>query len=188
MKYFGETINLLIQRENDRLSTRRKGKHKVKRNKTKARGPRQTSALPNLSSQLSNTLAEANRLSSLLPHETSLLPPNPYGGAQSTMPPTATRNPSTSTANKKPGGSTLAGLLTPSTGGGYPTAPNGTSQFGSLYPGQNLSADPNANKLTQATKNTTPMTGISAGLAGRTPGKGGRGGGAGGTAPKRLVE
>jgi hypothetical protein len=187
LKYFGDTINQLIQRENDRLSGRRKGKHKIKRNKTKVRGPRQTSALSNLPSQLSNALADANRLTSLLSADSPLLPPNTFTGTQSTMPQTATRNPPAPMANKKPG-NTLAGLLTPTTAGGYSTAPNGTSQFGNVYAGQNLSTDPNANKLMQATKNTTPMTGISAGLSSRGSGKGGRGAGASGTAPKRLVE
>jgi hypothetical protein len=187
LKYFGDTINQLIQRENDRLTIRHKGKHKVKRNKTKIRGPRQTSALSNPSSQMPNALNDPNRLSSLLPTNSTLLPPNTFIGTQPTMPPTATRNPPTSMANKKAGNSTLAGLLTPTTTtGGYPTAPNGTSQFGNVYPGQSLLTDANANKPVQATKNTTPMTGISAGLASRGPGKGGRGAGASGTAPKRA--
>jgi hypothetical protein len=104
------------------------------------------------------------------------------------MLPTATRNPSATMANKK-GNSTLAGLLTPTTPAGYQTgstlvAPNGTSQFSNIHPGQYLLNDTKP----QATKNNTPMTGISAGLASRGPGKGGRGVGGGGAAgPKRLV-
>jgi hypothetical protein len=94
---------------------------------------------------------------------------------------------------KKTGNSTLAGLLTPTTTGGYPIggvlpAPNGTSQFSSVYSGQNLLTDTNVGKQPQATKNTTPMTGISAGLANRGSGKGSRGAGAGSTGPKRLVD
>jgi hypothetical protein len=49
-------------------------------------------------------------------------------------------------------------------------------------------SDANVTKTSQPTKNTTPMTGISAGLAGRAPGKSGRGVTAGGTGPKRLVD
>ena len=109
------------------------------------------------------------------------------------MPPTATRNPSAPMATKKGANSTLAGLLTPTTGGGYSTgsaltAPNGTSQFSNVHPDQYLLNEASINKQQQATKNTTPMTGISAGLASRGSGKGGRGVGAGGTGPKRLVE
>ncbi len=192
MKYFGDTINQLIQRENDRLTIRRKGKPKIKRNTTKVRAPRQPSALSNIPTHIPNALNDPNRLSSLLPTNSSLLPPNTFTGTQPTMPPTATRNPPTSMANKKAGSSTLAGLLTPTTTGGYPTAgglaaPNGTSQFGNVYPGQSLLTDATVNKPVQATKNTTPMTGISAGLASRGPGKGSRGAGAGGAAGKRLV-
>jgi hypothetical protein len=168
---------------------RRKRKPKVKRNKTKVRGPRQTSALSNITTPISNTLNDPNRLSSLTSTNASLLPPNTFTGTQSSMPQTATRNPSVPMAAKRPGGSTLAGLLTPSTTGGYPTggvlpAPNGTNQFGNVYSGQNLLTDAKP----QATKNVTPMTGISAGLASRGPGKGRGGAGAGGTGPKRSVE
>jgi hypothetical protein len=193
VKYFGDTINQLIQRENDRLTIRGKRKHKVKRNRTKIRGPRQTSTLSNLPTPIPNPLNDPNRLSSSTSINSSLLPPNTFTGIQSTMPPTATRNPSVSITSKKPAGSTLAGLLTPTTTSGYPTggvlaAPNGTSQFGNMYSGQNLLSDSTVGKQVQATKNTTPMTGISAGLANRGSGKGGRGGGAGGAGPKRLVE
>lgn len=147
---------------------------------------------------MSNPLNDPNRSSSLISTNPSLLPPNTFTGTQSTMPPTATRNPSIPTATKKPNNSTLAGLLTPSTPGGYQTsgvlpAPNGTNPFGNVYAGQNLLND--TNKPPQATKNTTPMTGISAGLASRGsgkgsrgPGKGSRGAGAGGSGPKRLVK
>ena len=186
MKHFGETINQLIQRENDRLTVRRKGKHKVKRTKTQVRAPRQPSAFSNMPNSLSNPLNDSNQLSSLLPIPSPSVPPTTFSSTQSTMPPTATRNPPMPTAAKKTGGSTLAGLLAPTTTSGYPTAPNGTSQFSSVYPGQNLLPDPNVNKPVQATKNTTPMTGISAGLASRGSGKGSRGGGAGGAGPKRA--
>jgi len=190
LKYFGDTINQLIQRENERLTTRRKRKHKVKRNKPNVRGPRQTTALSNMTTPIPNSVNDPNRLSSLTSINSSLLPPNTFTGTQSTMPPTATRNPSVSMATKKSASSTLAGLLTPSTAGGYSTggtltAPNGTSQFSNVYPGQNLLTDATPGKQPQATKNTTPMTGISAGLASRGPGKGGRGAGAGSTGPKR---
>jgi len=193
LKYFGDTINQLIQRENDRLTLRGKRKPKVKRNKTKVRGPRQTSTLSNIPTPIPNALNDQNRLSSLTSINSSLLPPNAFTGTQSTMPPTATRNPSVSMATKKAGNSTLAGLLTPTTTGGYPTggvlpAPNGTSQFGNVYSGQNLLTDTNVGKQPQATKNTTPMTGISAGLANRGSGKGSRGAGAGSAGPKRLVD
>jgi hypothetical protein len=191
VKYFGDTINQLIQRENDRLTIHGKRKHKVKRNRTKIRGPRQTSTLSNLPTPIPNPLNDPNRLSSSTSINSSLLPPNTFTGIQSTMPPTATRNPSVSITSKKPAGSTLAGLLTPTTTSGYPTggvlaAPNGTSQFGNMYSGQNLLSDSTVGKQVQATKNTTPMTGISAGLANRGSGKGGRGGGAGGAGPKRA--
>jgi hypothetical protein len=107
------------------------------------------------------------------------------------MPATATRNPPTATT--KGASSTLAGLLTPTTGGGYSTsgtlaAPNGTSQFSNVHSNQYFLSDANVTKTSQPTKNTTPMTGISAGLAGRAPGKSGRGVTAGGTGPKRLVD
>ena len=93
------------------------------------------------------------------------------------MLPTATRNPPVPMGGIKKGNSTLAGLLTPTTpAGGYQTgstvaAPNGTSQLSNVHPGQYLLNDTKP----QATRNTTPMTGISAGLASRGPGKGGRG-------------
>ncbi|CAF1677278.1 unnamed protein product, partial [Adineta ricciae] len=189
LKYFGDTINQLIQRENDRLSIRRKRKHKVKRNKTKVRGPRQTSTLSHLNTPVPNTLNDPNRLSSLSSNP-SLLPPNAFLGTQPAMPPTATRNPQLPTASKKTANSTLAGLLTPTSSTGYPAsgalpAPNGTSQFSNAHPSQYLVNDTNTPKP-QATKNVTPMTGISAGLAGRTPGKGSRATGGSGTGAKRA--
>jgi hypothetical protein len=190
LKYFGDTINVLIQRENDRVSVRRKRKPKVKRNKTKVRGPRQSSTLINPIPPIPNTFHDLNRSSLLHSTNPSLLPPNTFTGIQSTMPPTATRNTSTApTATKKPGRSTLAGLLTPGIPSGYPlNAPsNGTSQFSSMHPDQLLLHDPSTVKQAQATKNT-PMTGISAGLAGRGSGKGSRTTGGAGTGQKRLVE
>ena len=193
MKYFGDTINQLIQRENERMTVRRKGKHKVKRNRTKPRGPRQSTALSSMSTPIPpNALTDPNYLSSLLPNNPSSLPPNLFAGTQSTMPLTATRNPSATTATKRAENSTLAGLLTPNPPGGYSTAggmstSNGTSQYGNSYPGQSLSTDAITNKPLSTPKSNTPMTGINAGLSSRSIGKGSRGGGASGTAPKRLV-
>jgi hypothetical protein len=188
IKYFGDTINQLIQKENDRLTIRRKGKHNVKRNKTKVRGPRQTSTLSNIPMLIPNAVNDPNRVPSLSSTNPSLLPPHTFQGTQGSMLPTATRNPSVNTTTKRSGSSTLAGLLAPTISAGYPTggalvAPNGTSQFSNVHPGQYLLTDTKP----QATKNTTPMTGISAGLASRGSGKGGRGVGAGGTGQKRLV-
>lgn len=173
LKYFGDTINQLVQRENDRLTNRRKRKPKVKRNKTKVRTPRHSSTLPTPISTPVNPLAAAN---------SSLLPSNTFTGTQSSLLPTATRNPQPPTATKKSDSSTLAGLLTP------PTAPsNGTSQFGNVYPGQSLLPDPHAPaKPVQATKNVTPMTGISAGLSNRGSGKGSRGTGSSTAGQKRT--
>lgn len=109
--------------------------------------------------------------------------------SQLTMPPTATRNSAVVTGNRKQDGS-IAGLLTPTTSTGYTTggaltAPNGTSQFSNMHTGQYPVSDTNTVKPTPPVKNTTPMTGISAGLASRGSGKGARASGAGGTGPKR---
>lgn len=192
MKFFGDTINQLILRENERLTVRRKGKHKVKRNRNKPRGPRQSTALSSMSTTIPpHALTDPTYLSSLLPNNSSSLPSNPFAGTQSAMPLTATRNPSATTATKREN-STLAGLLTPNPPGGYSTAAgmstsNGTSQYGNTYPGQSLSTDAITNKPLPTPKSTTPMVGINAGLSSRSLGKGSRGGGAGGTAPKRLV-
>lgn len=172
LKRFGDTINQLIQRENDRLTNRRKRKPKVKRNKTKVRTPRQSSTLPTPISTPVNPLGPANA---------SLFPPNTFTGTPSSMLPTATRNPQLPTATKKSDSSTLAGLLTSSS--------NGTNQLGNMYPGQGLLSDvsPTAKPAVQATKNVTPMTGISAGLSSRGSGKGSRStGGAGAAGPKRT--
>lgn len=195
MKVFGDAINQLIQRENERVTVRRKGgKHKVKRIRNKPRAPRQLSALSSASTPLpSHALNDSNRFSSLLPNNSSSVLSNPFAGLQSSMPPTATRNPSAPTATKRAENSTLAGLLAPNPPGVYSTVTgmstsNGTSQYGNTYPGQNFSTDAMANKPipTSAPKPTPPMTGISAGLSSRSIGKGSRGGGgAGGTAPKR---
>ena len=57
-------------------------------------------------------------------------------------------------------------------------------QFGGAHPGQFL-PDVSAPKQAQATKNNMPMTGISAGLAGRASGKGSRAAGSTGAGPKR---
>jgi len=176
LKRFGDTINQLIQRENDRLTNRRKRKPKVKRNKTKVRTPRQTSTLPTPISTPVNPLGSAN---------SSLFPPNTFTGTPSSMLPTATRNPQLPTATKKSDSSTLAGLLTPSS---TTSSANGSNQFGNMYPGQGLLSDvnPAAKPAVQATKNVTPMTGISAGLSNRGSGKGSRSTGAGAAGPKRT--
>ncbi|CAM4812301.1 unnamed protein product [Rotaria magnacalcarata] len=193
LKVFGDTINALIQRENDRLVVNRKRKPKVKRNKTKVRGPRQISNLSNNTStpMNSNTVNDTNRFSSLTSTNPSLLPPNPLTNTQSQMPPTATRNSAVPTASKKKDSSAIAGLLTSTPSTGYSTssglsAPNGTSQFSNTHMNQYHVSDANVSKPPQATKNVTPMTGISAGLASRGSGKGSRAGGGAGTGPKRT--
>ncbi|CAF3613857.1 unnamed protein product [Rotaria sp. Silwood1] len=194
LKLFGDTINQLIQRENDRLTIHRKRKTKVKRNKTKVRTPRQTSTLLNSTTTpiLSNTLNDQTRFISSTALNPALLPPNPLPNTQSTMLPTATRNSAVPVANKKKENASIAGLLTPTSSTQYSTgnnlpAPNGTSQFSNIHPGQYHITDTNVVKPTQATKNVTPMTGISAGLASRGTGKGGRTVGTPGTGQKRFV-
>ena len=140
MKVFGDAINQLIQRENERVTVRRKGgKHKVKRIRNKPRAPRQLSALSSASTPLpSHALNDLNRFSSLLPNNSSSVLSNPFAGLQSSMPPTATRNPSAPTATKRAENSTLAGLLAPNPPGVYSTVTgmstsNGTSQYGKQY-------------------------------------------------------
>ncbi|CAF4012893.1 unnamed protein product [Adineta steineri] len=187
LKYFGDTINQLIQQENDRLAVRRKRKHNVKRNNTKPRGHRQTSTLSNTNIPLSTLLNDQNRLSSLT-NATSLFPSNTFPNTHPTIPPTATRN-QAPTAPKRTKDTTLEGLLTPSTPSGYSAgsnarASNGTGQFSNAHTGPYLPNDMTMPKQPQPMKNTTPMTGISAGLGGRGSGKGSRGAGASGTAPK----
>ncbi|CAF4152988.1 unnamed protein product [Rotaria sp. Silwood2] len=192
IKVFGDTINQLIQRENDRVTTHRKRKPKIKRNKTKVRTPRQTSTLPNsTASILSNTLNDQNPFASITALNQAILPPNPLTNTQQPMPPTATRNSAVPMANKKKENSSIAGLLTPTPPTQYPTgsnlsAPNGISQFSNIHPGQYHVTNTNAVKSAQPIKNVTPMTGISAGLASRGPGKGGRAVGAPGTGQKRT--
>ncbi|CAF1287230.1 unnamed protein product [Rotaria sordida] len=195
IKIFGDTITQLIQRENDRLTIHHKRKPKIKRNKTKVRTSRQTSTLSNQQSlppslqsstttpNISNTLNDQNRFTTL---NSALLPPNP-------MPPTATRNSTVPMATKKKENSSIAGLLTPtqySTGSNLSTS-NGTNQFSNIHSTQYHVTETNATtttttKPTQATKNITPMTGISAGLASRSSGKGGRAVGTPGTGQKRA--
>lgn len=195
MKLFGDTINQLIQRENDRLTVHHKRKPKVKRNK-KARGPRPTSALTSsTTSMISNTANDLSRFGSLTATNPSLLPPNPALNSSTSLPQTATRHANAPMATKKKDNSSIAGLSTPTSSTGYPTggvlsAPNGTSQFSNVHMGQYLVTESNVPKPPpppQTQKTVTPMTGISAGLTGRGTGKGSRASGGAGTGQKRLV-
>lgn len=173
LRLFGDTINQLIQKENDRLAIHRKRKQKVKRNKNKVRPPRQISTMSNVPVSSSNPLNDPNGYSSLMASNSPLLPPNTPTRTQPTIQPTATRLHQPTTSDGYALGSTL------------PPASN-PSQLGNVHPSQYGLADSNAVKQPQATKNVTPMTGISAGLTGRGSGKGSRAGGAGGTGSKRA--
>ena len=167
MKHFNETITQLIQRENARLSVRRKRQNTLKRMKAGARAARTTPAPLHPSTSLPNSsITDINR--------SSLLPPPPPSASSSltnstllltpqttTSLPTATRNP-ISTTTKKSTAPTLTGLLTSGTTTSAP--PNGPSN-------SYLVNEPTLARPTETTKKPAPMTGISAGLAVRTPTK-----------------
>lgn len=171
------------------MTKRRKGKHEVKGNRKKPRGPRRPITSLSMSKPIPpNALTGSNNLTSLLPDNPPSLPPNLFTGTQ----PTATRKPYAATASKQGDHSKLTGLLQTYPPGGYPTAAsgmpilNGTGQYGNTHPGQSHSTDAIATKTSLSS--TTPMMGIGAGLTGRVSGKGSRGGGAGGTASRKFVD
>ena len=102
MKHFHDTINQLIQRENDRLSNNRKRKRRPKGNKVTNRAARPSSNISPASTILGTSATDLIRPSVVPPKSSLVRPPNPFPGATPNPPlPTATRNPQPSNLGKK---------------------------------------------------------------------------------------
>ena len=142
---------------------------------------------------VSNTNNNSSRFDTVSSQSSSLLPPNTLTNTRLPMSPTATRNTSMPITTKKSEAPSIAGLPPLVASGGYPItgdfpAPNGADLSVDVHAIPYALNDNNTLKQVQATKNTTPMTGISVGLGGRGSSKGNRANGSGGTTGKRLVE
>ena len=117
---FDANLAQFIERENERLSTHRKRKSKLKRNKTKARTPRQPSMISNPSPSVLHSSNDLNRLNPSA--SKSSLMSNTQNNPPSTTLPTATRNSSKPTANKRSKDPFTAGLITPVSSTTYSTS------------------------------------------------------------------
>jgi len=189
LKHFNETITHLIQRENDRLSIRRKRQHKLKRMKPNARQARATPVPLHQSTSLpSSSITDSHRSSLLPPSVPSLTTTTttPFPSISTLQPnsslPTATRNPVSKPTKKT---STVAAFLstgsstttsTAATAPPPPSLPPPPSTTTTIPPPNGSSDsylvnDVTLSKPTEPTKKQVPMTGIGAGLSGRTPTK-----------------
>lgn len=161
-------MTFLIQQTSDRLAVRYK--RKIKRNPTKGSNAG--------SSSLTSTTNDSNRAPHFSPTHSSLLSPNIFNAVQgisrNSMPPTATRNPSSVAPTTKKTTPSLESLLS----SGSSVTPNGPSQYNSTPLEPYNAANMNPTKPANATKNTTPKNAANKGAepARRGPAPGTTGG------------